>query len=57
MVAVNGVMDAAQAAADQYLENITAMKEETRKECDNMLQAARKEAAKILSEARRQQQK
>lgn len=54
MVEVNGVMAAAQAAADQYLENIAAMEAETRKKCDIMIQAAQKEARRILDEARQQ---
>lgn len=52
MVEVNGVMAAAQAAADQYLENIAAMEAETRQKCDQMLQAAQAEAQRILEEAR-----
>lgn len=52
MVEVNGVMAAAQAAADQYLENIAAMEAETQKKCDLMLQLARKEARRILEEAK-----
>ena len=52
MVEVNGVMAAAQAAADQYLENIAAMEAETRKKCDLMLLAAQKEARRILEEAK-----
>lgn len=47
MVDINGVMEAAQAAADQYLENIAAMREETRKQCDQMLREARAEAERI----------
>lgn len=54
MVEVNGVMAAAQSAADQYLENIAAMEAETRKKCDLLLQAAQKEAHRILYEARKQ---
>lgn len=54
MVEVNGVMAAAQATAEQYLENIAAMEEESRKKCDLMIQAAQKEARRILDEARQQ---
>lgn len=54
MVEVNGVMAAAQATAEQYLENIAAMEEEARKKCDLMIQAAQKEARRILDEARQQ---
>lgn len=53
MVEVNGVMTAAQAAADQYLENIAAMEAETKKKCDLMLQMAQKEARRIIEEARK----
>lgn len=37
---INGVMSAAQSAANQYLESIMAMEEETRMRCAQMLQAA-----------------
>ena len=36
-LAVNGVMEAAQAAARQYLENIERMERQTRQRCDEML--------------------
>ena len=51
MVAVNNVVSAAQAAADQYLENIAAMEAETREKCDKMLLAAKQEARRILDNA------
>ena len=44
MLEVNNVVAAAQAAADQYLENIAAMEAETRQRCEEMLQAAAEEA-------------
>ena len=44
VVMVNQVMEAAQAAADQYLDNIRAMEEETRQKCGELLRAAREEA-------------
>lgn len=44
---VNGVMEAAQAAAQQYLENIQKLEEQTREECDSLLEQAREEARKI----------
>lgn len=47
MVSVNGVMDTAQAAADQYLDSIAAMEEEARKKCERMLRSAVLEARKI----------
>lgn len=45
-LAVNGVMEAAQAAARQYLENIERMERETRRRCDEMLINASLEAQK-----------
>lgn len=47
VLAVNGVMEAAQAAAQQYLENIARMEEETKLRCENMLAQARVEAEQI----------
>ena len=46
-LAVNGVMEAAQAAAQQYLDNIVAMEDETRRKCEQILRAAMIEAKKI----------
>jgi hypothetical protein len=43
-LAVNGVMEAAQNAAKQYLDNIAAMEAETRARCEAMLAQARGEA-------------
>lgn len=51
VLAVNGVMEAAQAAAQQYLDNMTSMEEQTRIKCDQMLEDARKEADRIREEA------
>ena len=48
MVEVNHVMEAAQAAADQYLENIAAMEAETKVRCEALLRSAQKEAQQIL---------
>jgi hypothetical protein len=48
MVEVNHVMEAAQAAADQYLENIAAMEAETKVRCEELLRSAQKEAQQIL---------
>ena len=44
MLEVNNVIAAAQAAADQYLENIVAIEAETRQRCEDMLQAAAEKA-------------
>ena len=42
-LAVNGVMEAAQAAAQQYLDNIARMERETAEKCEKMLLRARQE--------------
>jgi len=47
VLVINGVMEAAQAAAQQYLENIQKMEEQTREECENLLAQAREEARRI----------
>ena len=44
MLEVNNVIAVAQAAADQYLENIAAIEAETRQRCEEMLQAAAENA-------------
>lgn len=44
---INGVMETAQKAAQQYLDNIAHMEEETRQRCEQMLEDARKEAEQI----------
>lgn len=46
---INGVVAAAQAAADQYLENIMAMEEETRIRCVKSLQEAGLDSSTINS--------
>ena len=46
---VNGVMEAAQEAAQQYLDNIAQMEQETRQQCEKMLAEARQEAEQIRS--------
>jgi len=46
-LAVNGVMEAAQAAAGQYLENIARMEAETKQRCEDILAQARAEAEQI----------
>lgn len=40
---INGVMEAAQAAAQQYLDNIMRMEQETAQRCEKMLSDARRE--------------
>ena len=50
---VNGVMAAAQEAANQYMENIAAMEAEAKQRCESMIRAAQKEAQRILEDAHR----
>lgn len=54
VVKINGVMEAAQAAAQQYLENIAAMEARTEEKCRALVEQAREEAARILAETREQ---
>jgi len=41
---INGVMEAAQAAAQQYLENVARLKAETERKCYEMLHSAMEQA-------------
>lgn len=50
-LAVNGVMEAAQKAADQYLLNIERMEAETRQRCAKILREAELEAQRIRESA------
>lgn len=50
---INGVMDAAQAAAKQYLDNIIEMERETRQTCQKLLAEAREDAASIRQQAKK----
>lgn len=54
---INGVMEAAQAAARQYLENVERLERRTRNECEQMLQKARKDADEIRRRAKPQPKK
>lgn len=47
VLVVNNVVDAAQAAATQYLENIARMEAETQERCRRMLDEAKAEAERI----------
>lgn len=52
---INGVMEAAQEAANQYLENIIQLQEDTKRGCEEMHREAeemRREAEQLLHEAR-----
>lgn len=51
VLSVNGVMDAAQKAAEQYLFNIQKMEESTRQHCEQMIRSATEEAARIRHDA------
>ena len=42
-LAINGVMEAAQAAAQQYLDNIARMEQETARRCEKMLSESRQQ--------------
>ncbi len=55
VLAVNGVMEAAQRAAKQYLENIEQMEADTRERCTEIIEKARKEAERIIREAKESQ--
>ena len=44
---LNGVVEATQAAAQQYLDNIAAMEQDTKEKCRAMLEEAEKEAQEI----------
>ena len=54
---INGVMEAAQAAARLYLENVERLERRTRNECEQMLQKARKDADEIRRRAKPQPKK
>lgn len=51
VLAVNKVMDATQEAAQQYLDNIAAMKRETEVRCIRLIQEAKEEAERIRGAA------
>ena len=52
-LAIHGVLQAAQDAAAQYLEEIRTMQKETEENCRMELEEARKEAAAIIENASR----
>lgn len=52
-LAVNGVMEAAQAAAQQYLDNIIRMEQETRLRCKKILDDAHQAAQQIQQEGKK----
>lgn len=54
MISVNGVMDAAQKAAEQYLEEIKTAQANTEKECSELLAKTKEACARREEEADRQ---
>ena len=52
-LAINDVMQSAQAAADRYLEEIRIMREETQEKCQRLLEKAQKEADAIVTRAKK----
>ena len=51
-LAIHNVMQSAQDAASLYLEEVRIMREETREECQRLLESAKAEAQIILAQAR-----
>ncbi len=51
---LNGVFDAAQRAADQYLENVRTMESSTRKRCEEMERSTREQCDQMIRDARRE---
>ena len=49
---ITQLLSTAQATADLYLQEIASMKEDTKKECAQLLAEAQQQADKILAEAR-----
>lgn len=52
VLAVNGVMESAQRAANQYLDNIKDMHTQTKTQCEEIIGRAKEEAERIIREAR-----
>ncbi len=52
VLVVNGVLESAHSAADQYLENMARMERETQERCQKILEDAQAEAARILADAK-----
>lgn len=50
VLAVNNVMEAAQQAAQQYIDSIAAMEAETKEKCQELIRQAREEAQRIKDE-------
>ena len=54
---INNCFRSAQNAAEQYLDEIKAMREETEAECQRILEEAKAEARAIISDAKKTQRK
>lgn len=52
-LAIHNVMEAAQNAAEQYLEEIRIMRAETEEQCQRLLEKAQNEADAIIAHARK----
>lgn len=50
---LNGIFEAAQAAADQYLENVMSPVSDTQKRCNEMLEETRRQCDEIRQSARK----
>ena len=50
---LNGIFEAAQAAADQYLENVMSPVSDTQKRCSEMLEETRRQCDEIRQSARK----
>ena len=53
-LSVTNIFSAAQMAADLYLQEISCMKEDTKKECTKMIEDANRTVAKIYSDGEKQ---
>ena len=51
VLGIHNVMQTAQDAAQQYMDEIRAMRDETREQCDQQLQQAQEEGAAIIKRA------
>ena len=53
---ITQIFTVAQITADLYLREISAMKEDTQRQCAKILEDAKKQAARILAEARKNEE-
>ena len=54
-LAIHNIMQSAQEAADLYLEEIRTLREETKEQCQRLLENAQKEADNLIAMARKGQ--